>query len=172
MNATHSLPIHKMAWAFLSALVFFFSALYLWDWPMEMAARCLLLVPIAVGAVLMGYLLQFVWKFFVAAFPKSACRRPLKQRIVVWLVRAAYISVLLAAIDSWSAHCFRHGVVSVTMGGLKDGGTRMSVGPGYFMTFWRRMDGKAYGPEIWFWFTPFVIDAAHGGIRVRWIWTR
>lgn len=77
----------------------------------------------------------------------------------------------MAFVDCWSDFYFRHGVFSVTTAAMKDGGTTMSVGPGYFITFWRRLDGAAYGPEIWFWFSPFVIDAAHHGTGVHWIWS-
>lgn len=53
---------------------------------------------------------------------------------------------------------------------MKDGGTTGSVGFGYFLTFYRRMSGEPYGPEVWFWFTPFVISAAHRHVEVRWVW--
>ena len=33
-----------------------------------------------------------------------------------------------------------------------------------------RDGGRTLGPELWFCFTPFVIDAAHRGISVHWIW--
>ncbi len=81
-----------------------------------------------------------------------------------------YISVLMATIDSFTGYYYGHGVFSITMEGIKDGGTTISLGPGYFMTFWRRMDGTAYGPEVWFWFTPFKVDAAHRHVSVRWVW--
>ena len=53
---------------------------------------------------------------------------------------------------------------------LKDGGTTGSVGFGYVLTYYRQMDGRAYGPEVWFWFAPFVISAAHWHVEVRWLW--
>jgi hypothetical protein len=83
-----------------------------------------------------------------------------------------YISVLMASIDCYTGFHYGHGVFSVTLAGMRDGGTTMSVGPGYGMYFWRRMDGAAYGPEIWFWFTPFIIDAAHRGVQIHWVWSR
>ena len=82
-----------------------------------------------------------------------------------------YISVLMAAIDSWSGYYYGHPIFSKTVSGWKDGGTTMTIGLGYGMRFWRRMDGSAYGPVIWFWFTPFIIDASHRGIQVHWLWS-
>jgi hypothetical protein len=97
-------------------------------------------------------------------------RRYWKRKIFVWIIRAVYISVLMAMIDSWSGYSDGHGVFSMTTGGLKDGGTTMSIGPDYSIIFWRSMDGSAYGPEVWFWFTPFIVDAAHRGLRVHLLW--
>lgn len=53
---------------------------------------------------------------------------------------------------------------------MRDGGSTGHNGFLYTLVFWRRMDGAAYGPEVWFWFTPFVIDAAHKGVRIRLLW--
>jgi hypothetical protein len=70
-----------------------------------------------------------------------------------------------------SAGYFLGGTVcSIPLWQMRDGGSTGSVGFGYFLTYYRRMDGQAYGPEVWFWFTPFVISAAHRHIEVRWIW--
>ena len=100
-------------------------------------------------------------------------QRPSRRRkIFVWIIRGMYISVLMASIDCYSGWFYGHGVFSMTLAGMRDGGTTMSVGPGYCMTFWRRMDGDAVGPEIWFWFTPFIVDAAHRGVQIHWIWSR
>jgi hypothetical protein len=98
-------------------------------------------------------------------------RMSLKKRFAVWITRAVYVSVIMAVLDGWSGHYFGRGVFSVTTGGLKDGGTTTSIGPGYCMVYWRSMDGSAYGPEIWFWFAPIVVDAAHGGLKLRWLGT-
>jgi hypothetical protein len=136
---------------------------------MPLFIRFIVFFCIAAGSVFVGWLLQFLWGFLVSFLPVSPRRRPLKQAVCVWIVRAVYISVLMAAIDCCSGYYFRHGVFSMTWYGLKDGGTTMSVGPGYCMTFWRRMDGEAYGPEIWFWFTPFRVDMAHRNFQIHWL---
>jgi hypothetical protein len=94
-----------------------------------------------------------------------------KRKITIWIFRVIYAVILMATIDSWSGFFYGHGVFSITLAEMRDGGTTMSVGPGYCMTFWRRMDGKAYGPVIWFWGAPFIVDAAHRGVQVHWIWS-
>ena len=50
---------------------------------------------------------------------------------------------------------------------MRDGGSTGHTGFLYSIVFWRSMSGSPYGPEIWFWFTPFVLDAAHGRTRIR-----
>jgi hypothetical protein len=94
-----------------------------------------------------------------------------KRKILIWIVRIIYISVLMAAIDSWTGYRYGHPIFSMTVAGWRDGGTTMTIGPGYGIRFWRPMDGSAYGPVIWFYFTPFVIDAAHRGITIHWLWS-
>jgi len=108
----------------------------------------------------------------VERMSENSQRRSWKRRIAVWIIRIVYASVLMATVDSWSGFYYRHGIFSVTLEGMRDGGTTMSVGPGYFMTFWRPMDGRAYGPVVWFWGAPFVVDAAHRGVQVHWIWSQ
>jgi len=98
-------------------------------------------------------------------------RRSRKRKFAVWIIRVIYAVVIMAMIDSWSFFNFRHGVFCFATEKMSDGGTTISAGPGYTLTFWRRMDGTAYGPEIWFWGAPFVIDAAHRGVQVHWIWS-
>ena len=170
MNATRSLPVHKQAWAFFSATAFLLCSLYLRDWPMAVFTRCMLLVPIAVGAVFAGWLLQFLWALVASVLPKPAHPRPLRQRILVWLVRALYVSVVFAMCDLWSATTRRDTLFSRCMFEIPDGGSAEYVGFGYSISYLRSMDGSAFGPVVHFWFTPFLIDAAHGDVKVRWLW--
>jgi hypothetical protein len=86
-----------------------------------------------------------------------------------WALWAVCASVVLAGCDIWTAQRFRRTWLSVTTWKMKDGGSTGHVGFLYTMVFWRSMDGE-YGPELWFWFSPLVIDAAHGGVTVRWVW--
>ena len=171
MDTTRSLPVRKRAWVFLSVVVFLLGVDFLWDWPMGLLSRFTVLSFVAVGAVFLGWLLQFLWGFLAAVLSRSPRRRSLKRKIFVWIIRAVYISVLMATIDSCTGYYYGHPIFSMTMAGMSDGGTTMTIGPGYFLTFWRRMDGAAYGPEIWFWFTPFIVDAAHHGLQVHWLWS-
>lgn len=85
-------------------------------------------------------------------------------------MRAILVSIFMAMLDCWSNVHYSHSVFRFTEAKLSDGGTTLSAGPGYTLVFWRRMDGSAYGPEIWFWFTPFRLDAAHRGIQIHWVW--
>jgi len=77
----------------------------------------------------------------------------------------------MAIVDCGSGLYYRHGVFSVTTAKWRDGGTTASVGPGYCILYWRVMGGGGDGPEVWFWFTPFVIDTAHRGVQIYWIWS-
>ena len=88
----------------------------------------------------------------------------------MWIIRAICLSLLLAMIDCWSGDFLGGTLCSVPLYKLRDGGTTGSVGFGYSLTYYRQMDGRADGPKVWFWFTPIVIDAAHHGIKVRWLW--
>jgi hypothetical protein len=75
-------------------------------------------------------------------------------------------------IDCWAGYFLNSTVCSIPIWAMKDGGSTGSVGFGYYLTYYRKMDGRAYGPEVWFWFTPVVISAAHQNVEVRWLWTR
>jgi len=61
--------------------------------------------------------------------------RPRRRKIVTWIIRVVYAVVLMATIDSWSGFYYRHGVFSITLAKIRDGGTTASVGLGYCMTF-------------------------------------
>jgi hypothetical protein len=86
-----------------------------------------------------------------------------------WIGLALAISVALALCDIWSASQFRRTIFSTTSWKMKDGGSTGHNGFLYSLTFWRSLDG-AYGPEIWFWFTPVVIDASGARVRIRLFW--
>ena len=96
-----------------------------------------------------------------------------KRRILVWMVRAMYISVILAICDVWTAGTKRDFTLfSKNTWEMSDGGTKGYIGFGYSMIYFRRLGGEPFGPVIWFWFTPVVVDATgHRGIQVRWLWS-
>ena len=93
-----------------------------------------------------------------------------KRKIPGWIARLVGLSLLLAMIDCSAGYFLGTTVCSIPIWKMKDGGTTSSVGFGYFLTYYRRMDAKANGPEVWFWFTPFVISAAHRHVELRWLW--
>jgi hypothetical protein len=72
--------------------------------------------------------------------------------------------------DTWTALEYRRTFFSTNSWKMRDGGSTGHTGFLYSLVYWRRMDGTAYGPEVWFWFTPFVLDAAHKNPRVRLLW--
>jgi hypothetical protein len=94
-----------------------------------------------------------------------------KKKIVVWLIRAMYVSIILGLCDSWIASTsHRDTFFSKERWELRDGGTRGYVGFGYSLTYYREMGGE-HGPEIWFWFTPFRIYWTSKRIGASWIWS-
>ena len=98
-------------------------------------------------------------------------RKQLFGKITKWGFRVVYISVILAMCDFWSASTARRDTVfSKCEFRITDGGSAEYVGFGYTMSYLRKMDGSAYGPVLHFWFTPFLIDAAHGKVKMHWLW--
>jgi hypothetical protein len=52
-------------------------------------------------------------------------------------------------------------------------GDRFYTGFGYSLVDLEdayRDGGHSIGPVVWFWYTPFMIDGAHGGIKIDWLW--
>jgi len=101
---------------------------------------------------------------------KAAPSPSRRKRILAWIVRAVCLSVILATCDMWTAMEYRCTFFSTNSWKMRDGGSTGHTGFLYSLVFWRRMDGAAYGPEVWFWFSPFVLDAAHKHMRVRLLW--
>jgi len=99
-----------------------------------------------------------------------------KQRfgkMAKWGFRVVYIFVILAICDFWSASTARRDTLfSKCEFRITDGGSAEYVGFGYTMSYLRKMDGSAYGPVLHFWFAPFLIDAAHGKVKMHWLWER
>lgn len=89
---------------------------------------------------------------------------------LTWIARVFCLSVILAMCDSWTATEYRRTFFSTNSWKLKDGGSTGHNGFRYSLVYWRSMDGTAYGPEVWFWFTPLVVDAAHKNMRIRLLW--
>ena len=97
-------------------------------------------------------------------------RPPTLKHWLPWVVRIAYVSLILAMLDSWSAATDRRApLFSRGLWAMRDGGTRGYVGFGYFFTYYRRIGG-VHGPEIWFWFTPFTVSSTTKHVGIRWIW--
>lgn len=95
-----------------------------------------------------------------------------RKRVATRVLGAVLLSVILATSDMWTGLKYRRTFFSTNSWKMKDGGSTGHTGFLYSLVFWRRMDGSAYGPEVWFWFTPFVIDAAHRGVQIHWIWSQ
>jgi hypothetical protein len=100
--------------------------------------------------------------FLFRAFRQKRCIR--LGKVLPWVFRAVYVSIILALCDSWWATGHTNTLFSKTTWATSDGGTRGYVGFGYSLTYYRSMGGR-HGPEIWFWFTPFRLywtTEAHG----------
>jgi hypothetical protein len=87
-----------------------------------------------------------------------------------WVLRLMYVSIMLAVCDSWAAGTHHLGF-SVPLWMMSDGGTTGSMGFGYSLTFYKEISGE-YGPEVWFWFTPFTVSWTTKHTGVRWLWGR
>ncbi|HTI99763.1 MAG TPA: hypothetical protein VL527_12850 [Dongiaceae bacterium] len=88
-----------------------------------------------------------------------------------WAVRLMYLSVILAICDSWAAGTDRRDTLfSQTVWAMSDGGTRGYNGFGYCLTYHRRLGGE-FGPEVWFWFTPFRLYYTSSRVGASWVWT-
>ncbi len=107
--------------------------------------------------------------FLVRAFRQKRCIR--LGGVLPWLFRGVFLSVIFAMCDSWWASEHLNTLFSTTTWATRDGGTRGYVGLGYCLTYYRSLSGER-GPAVWFWFTPFVIDTAHRGVQVRWLWSQ
>src|ERR1035437_126713 len=93
------------------------------------------------------------------------------KKIARWLIYTLCASLMLGAIDCWIAGTnYRDTVFSKTIWMLKDGGTTESVGLGYSITYYRKMQGE-HGPEIWYWFLPFTVYHTTERSGVRWIFS-
>lgn len=106
--------------------------------------------------------------FLIRSFRK---KRHLRfGKILPWVFRVMYISIIFALCDSWWATTHRGTIFSRTEWKMKDGGTKGYIGFGYQLTYFRRIGGSHYGPEVWFWFTPFVVDLGHKHAQLCWVW--
>jgi hypothetical protein len=99
------------------------------------------------------------------------CKRiPQFRHWFPWVLRIAYVSVILAICDSWAAGTERRApLLSKGTWAMSDGGTRGSIGFGYSLTYYRRLSGEQ-GPEVWFWFSPFTVRWTSEHVGVRWLW--
>ncbi len=106
--------------------------------------------------------------FLIRAFRKKC--HLLLGKILPWVFRVMYISVIFALCDCWWATTYRGTMFSRAQWKMKDGGTTGYMGFGYDLTYFRRIGGSHYGPQVWFWFTPFIIDLGHKHAQICWIW--
>lgn len=92
-------------------------------------------------------------------------------KVLPWVVRVMYLAVTLAICDSWAAGTDRRDTLfSQAVWATSDGGTRGYNGFGYCLTYHRRLGGE-FGPEIWFWFTPFRLYYTSTRVGACWLWT-
>jgi hypothetical protein len=91
------------------------------------------------------------------------------SKVLLWMFRVVYVSVMLAMIDCWSA-ASRHTTLFSTCTFAIRSGTRGYLGFGYDLTYYRSMDGP-YGPVIQFWFTPIAVDMRHHHRLIHWAWS-
>jgi hypothetical protein len=107
----------------------------------------------------------------VAGFAAIRPERSRIRTILVWLVRAVYLSVILAICDCWTASRPHKAIMfSRRTWTIADGGTAGYVGFGYSLTYYRRLDVSLDGPVIWFWFTPFKVSFARRNPGLLWVW--
>ena len=71
MKVANSLPIHRTAWMFFSAMIFLLGLGYFWGWPMTLLVRLITLLFITIWAVFLGWILQFFWGFIAPTPSKS-----------------------------------------------------------------------------------------------------
>lgn len=97
--------------------------------------------------------------------PKRRGLRPL----LPWVGRAAYVSIILAMFDTWSAAEFDRPVFSTNSWKMRDGGTTGHMGFGYELIMHRKLGGE-HGPEVRFFLVPFGLCYTTEKIGVRWPW--
>ena len=139
---------------------------------MSLSSRFFAWLLVVAGSVLLGWLFQMLWGLLVSFLPKSSPHLSLKKKVFTWVLRAMYLSVIFAMCDLCALSLHKAPVFSFA--GCQTGnGDTFCEGFGYSLGYLAdsyRDGGRSLGPIIWFWFTPFVIDGTHGGIKVGWIW--
>jgi len=102
-------------------------------------------------------------------------RRSKKRRFLSLMVRAMYVSVILAMCDICSLSFGHNNKFFSATSFRTSNDDSMYIGFGYCILNHRdvyRDGARTYGPEVYFLFPPVGIDAAHGGVRVHWLWSR
>lgn len=84
-----------------------------------------------------------------------------------WVARLVYVSFIFAMCDCW-AFAERGAPVFMHETWRTRGYTFGGIGFGYLLTCHR--DADNYGPEVWFWFTPFTISLTTQNVGFQWFW--
>jgi hypothetical protein len=96
------------------------------------------------------------------------------RQLLVRMVRIMYVSVILAMYDLCTLSVGGSSTVFSIPTSRTGNGDAIFIGFGYILLNHEdiyRDRAKTFGPEIWFWFTPVIVDAAHGGVQVHWLWS-
>src|SRR5436309_3836366 len=72
MNAARGLSVHRLAWSLLSGAVFLWLLAFLWDWPMARLLRLGACSAAAGVAVLVGWVLQFLWGLAIPMLSRAS----------------------------------------------------------------------------------------------------
>jgi hypothetical protein len=99
-----------------------------------------------------------------------------RRKILVWIVRVICISLVFGMSDVCSLSFGSQSRPIFSMSWFRTGNSDAGyIGFGYLLfnhgSIYRD-GGRTLGPEIWYWFTPVVIDFAHDGIEIHWLWKR
>ena len=172
MFSKQPFPVHKPAWIISAVVVFFWGFEFFKRWPISVSSRFFAWLLVVAGSVLLGWLFQLFWGFLASFLPKSSPYRSLKKLVFAWVLRIIYLSVIFAMCDLCALSIRKEPMFSYESceTGNGDG---FYYGFGYSMLYLRDIDrdgGRTLGPIVWFWFTPFMLDGARGGIKADWVW--
>jgi hypothetical protein len=110
---------------FFSAVVFVGGSLYFWGWPTAVGARLAVLLCMVGGAVVLGWVLQFLWGFVAPILSKPPQPR---SSLADWV---CFIGMAVAA--PGLADCVQLFLIVLQGYGLDDYGLGDSVGVGFLI---------------------------------------
>lgn len=94
MNAGRSLSVHRTAWSVLSAVAFLWLLAFLWDWPMALPVKMGVLLGGAGAAVIVGWVLQFLWGLAAPVLSRPSQPQSTRSRWLVLIAMALAAPVL------------------------------------------------------------------------------